>query len=653
MISVAIYQRFQEISSIPRLPLEGNIDLTYRCNNNCRHCWLRIPPSNHEDPRELSADEIKGIVDQARRLGCRTWNISGGEPMLRPDFAEIFDYITGRSSSYGLNTNGTLITPEIARLMRRKGVKLVALYGATAEVHDHITRNQGSFQALMTGLSCLKKIGADFTVQIVPMRDNYHHLNEMKQLAQSLSSKHRIGAAWLYLSACGDKEKNEEILSQRIAPSEVIELDKPTIFNTDGQGKEDSAHSHCNSAGDDRLYASCISGRRSFHIDPYGRMTFCSFIKDPALRYDLRNGSFREAWEDFIPSLADRVRGGSEYLENCKSCVRRNLCRWCPVYGYLEHGNHSSKVEYLCEVAKENEWFHKNWSNNHRRRYHIGGLSILVESDLPITDSTFDNKFKSFESDSASGDEIIIHHHFSLPHLKSHDLGEEVYRKAPWAVYKKNHSWIYLGISPKGDKLHRVAVFNHDHSRATICSPNSEHFLKGGLHSLTLFPTDQILLASTLASREGCFIHSSGIILDGKGLLFVGHSEAGKSTMVKMTRGGRAEILCDDRMIVRRHHDGFKIYGTWSHGEVSEVSAGSAPLKAMLFLEKSAENRLIPLQDRAECRRRILACLIKPFVTSEWWNNMLDLVDRMASEIPCYVLRFDKSGQVMKILADL
>jgi uncharacterized radical SAM superfamily Fe-S cluster-containing enzyme len=125
-----------------RLPLEGHLDHTYRRNNHCRHCWLRISPGDPDRNQELSFDEIRNIVDQARALGTRRWAISGGEPMLRPDFPEIFDYLTGKAVSYTLNTNGALITPEIARLLKRKGTKMVALYGATKETYDNVTRNK-------------------------------------------------------------------------------------------------------------------------------------------------------------------------------------------------------------------------------------------------------------------------------------------------------------------------------------------------------------------------------------------------------------------------------------------------------------------------------------------------------------------------------
>jgi hypothetical protein len=405
--------------------------------------------------------------------------------------------------------------------------------------------------------------------------------------------------------------------------------------------------------GDDRLFAACIDTRRDFHIDPYGRMTFCGFIKDPALLYDLKKGSFRECWEEFIPSLADRVKGGSEYLENCASCELRSDCRWCPVYGYLEHRRFPAKVEYLCAVARENRRFKQNWQKDHRRYYRIAGITIRVESDIPITDATFHPKFEHFQVAGPGEDNITIRHHFSLPDLDGSGFGTEVYRKPPWAIYKKGDSWIYLGISPTAadEHFHRVAVFNRDHARARIYNDGEKTFREGGLHSLTLFPSDQILLARVLADRQGCYIHSGGVLMEGQGLLFVGHSEAGKSTIVTMLKDD-AEILCDDRMIVRRWPEGFMIHGTWSHGDVPDVSARSAPLRAIMFLEQSRENRLIPIEDRKEINRRLLACLVRPFETSEWWDKMLCLVEKINREVPCYILQFDRSGRVVDVLRE-
>lgn len=594
--------------------------------------------------KELTTDEIKAIVEDARRMGCQRWSILGGEPMIRPDFAEIFDYITSRSTPYSLNTNGTLITPEIAKLMRRKGNKMVALYGATPEVHDHITRNPGSFQATMDGISLLKDARSAFTVQIVPMKDNYHQFDEMVHLAESLSPYWRVGAAWLRLSAYGSKVRNAEIAAQRLPPKEVIALDRPEISLYDeSNGSKDSCP-----VLDDRLFAKCAQNHGGFHIDPYGQMTFCCFIKDPTLRYDLRKGSFQEAWEVFIPSLGDKVRGGEEFMKNCGSCDLKSYCRWCPVYAYLEHGRYGARIDYLCEVAKENRIFVDVLKRNHCRYYRIAGITVKLESELPISDNTFDSKFKPFQVDCAETEMISIRHHFIMPDLEDQYLGEEVYRKAPWAIYRKGHSWIYLGISPvpEDHRLHCVAYFNDDHSRAEIYNRESDIFLKGGLNSLTLFPSDQIMLARVLADRNACFFHSAGVILDGKGLLFVGHSEAGKSTTAKMLMD-RGEILCDEGNIVRRWTEGFRVYGSWSHGEVPLVSSASAPLNAILFLKQSEKNRLTPLCDKKVIIHRLIGCLIKPFVTAEWWHKMISTLEEIARDIPCYEMEFDRSGKIV------
>ena len=659
------------------------------------------------------------MVDQARALGTREWAISGGEPMLRPDFAEIFDYVTAKATTYSLNTNGTLITPEIAQFLRRKGSKMIAVYGASARVYDEVTRNPGGFEALMEGFARLQEAGAGFTVQLIPMRGNWHEWAAMEDLARSLSKHWRVGAPWLYMSACAGDARNAEIAAQRLDPADAVALDEPDLSGDEPAAALEPAATLASpvsdahggaaaeagaEAGDDRLFARCIAGRRDFHVDPYGGMTWCCFVKDAELRYDLRvgapvaerpavgagaggakrdsasggrsgagiaPGAVAAAWEEFIPSLADKVRGGAEYLEGCAACELRADCRWCDVYGYLEHGRHGAKVEYLCEVARENRACKARHAREHRRYYAVGGMTVRIDADLPIEARTFAAKFEQFETEAPApgaggpesaaggpnGDLLTIRHHFALPDLEGKDLGELVYRKPPWAIYRKGSSWIYLGISPtEGDEsIHRVAVFNDDHTRLRVYNDETrtQSWKDGGIASVTMFPTDQIMLSRVLADRGGCYLHSGGVVLNGKGFLFVGHSEAGKSTTMKLLEGV-GEVLCDDRNIVRREPGGgFRVYGTWSHGEVPIVSAANAPLAAILFLRQSVENRIDPLLDRAAVRRELMGTIIKPFVTADWWHKSLDTIELIANEVPCYEMRFDKSGAIVPVIEAL
>ena len=69
-----------------------------------------------------------------------------------------------------------------------------------------------------------------------------------------------------------------------------------------------------------------------------------------------------------------------------------------------------------------------------------------------------------------------------------------------------------------------------------------------------------------------------------------------------------------------------------------------------LDLEKATENHLVPLDDRKEIVKKLLACLVRPLVTADWWEKMLTLVEKIAREVPCYILRFDKSGNVVDLL---
>jgi hypothetical protein len=193
-------------------------------------------------------------------------------------------------------------------------------------------------------------------------------------------------------------------------------------------------------------------------------------------------------------------------------------------------------------------------------------------------------------------------------------------------------------------------------------------------------------------------VHSAAAIVNGQGLVFVGHSEAGKSTTMELlkaageqgrggareqgSRGLQVEILCDDRNVIRKwnsvairnsqfaipdshsaiqNHKSeiinlkseWRVHGTWSHGTTADVSSASAPLRAILFLQQDTCNEIAPLTDRKEIWRRLLATLIRPMVTAEWWQKELDVLQEIVDEIPCYTMRFDRSGAIVAQLVAL
>lgn len=291
---------------------------------------------------------------------------------------------------------------------------------------------------------------------------------------------------------------------------------------------------------------------------------------------------------------------------------------------------------------------------SHLRHFRIAGITLRVESDLPITDETFHPKFRPFETGKAGRDIVCVRHCFDPPRSVNTDWGEEIYRAAPWAIFRHNGTWRYRGIGPDGrdGPLHFLAECREGHTRTRVYHRSKRLFKKGRLSSLTGFPTDQVVLARVLADRKGGYYHAGGIRLNNRGLMFLGHSGAGKSTMVRMCRH-TARILCDDRVIVRKWDAGFKIHGSWSHGDVSEVSPESAGLAAVLFLEKASENRLVPITDKQEILRRLLACMIKPLTTVSWWHQMLDFTEALMGAVPFYTVRFDRSGGVVDLLGSV
>jgi len=289
----------------------------------------------------------------------------------------------------------------------------------------------------------------------------------------------------------------------------------------------------------------------------------------------------------------------------------------------------------------------KNLSSYHPT-YKIGGISLSIHSDLPLKKETFASKFQLFRYDDGGDDEVTIYHHCGLP--KIGNWGEEVYQRAPWMIYKTPSGYIYRMFVEGNEESPLIATFNKDHTEGHIYKGKNyiKIFKKGNLTSLLCFPTDQILFARLLADRSGIILHGSGLIFKEKGYLFVGHSDAGKTTLVKTFRH-HAKILNDDRIIVRKENGRFYLYGTPWHGDLSLVAPDRVPLKAILFLNQAKENR-IERTKGLEAFKRLYGCTIKALVTERWTKNALDICQTLSREAACYDLYFDKTEAVISTI---
>jgi hypothetical protein len=283
------------------------------------------------------------------------------------------------------------------------------------------------------------------------------------------------------------------------------------------------------------------------------------------------------------------------------------------------------------------------------RFFRVAGITLQVACLGPGPAFPWHPKLAAFEVDGPGPDTVIIRHHRSAFPGSTDGPGPAVYDGPPYRVHAAGEGWIYR-IGGRGDGRVQTALFAEDYSRADIYTPEPLAVPEQGFEALTLLPTDQVLLAPLLALRGGCLLHAAGVVRAGAGWLFAGHSTAGKSTITRMMKG-RAEILCDDRIALRPDGSGgFRIHGTWSHGDVPDISPSSAPLTELFLLRKSEGDSAAPLPDRRDVARHLLDLVIKPLATTAWWSLTLEAIDRISSSLRAWDLSFSLSGGVLKVL---
>jgi radical SAM protein with 4Fe4S-binding SPASM domain len=353
-----------------------DIELTERCNNACLHCYINRPANDPEaQARELTAVEWQALLRQAADLGVLNLRITGGEPLLRPDFTDLYSFARRLGMKVRLFTNARSLTPEIADLF----VSIpplekieITIYGLSPESYDAAACAPGGYAEFRRGVELLLEREVPFILKGALLPPNRNEKAELEAWAASLPGMEEplnFTMNFELRSRRDSPARNRLIQSLRFSPEETADL-----LAERGEVYVKEMRQFCGRfigpAG--TALFECGAGK-SVTIDAYGKLQPCMLLRDPDLAYDLRLTSLREALDEMNRRLPNLQAKDPAYLERCAVCFLHGLCEQCPAKSWGEHGTLDTPVEYFCQVVHaqarrlgllkegENAWEVSDW----------------------------------------------------------------------------------------------------------------------------------------------------------------------------------------------------------------------------------------------------------------------------------------------------
>jgi radical SAM protein with 4Fe4S-binding SPASM domain len=292
---------------------------------------------------ELTYEEHRDLLDQLAEAGCLWVLYTGGEIFARKDFLDIYIDAKKRGFLITLFTNGTLITPQIAdSLVEWRPFSIeITLYGRSKETYERLTGIPGSYDRCMRGIELLLERRLPLALKTVAVSLNKHEIGEMKRFAEGLGVRFKFDGMINPRIDC-----SRSPIDVRLHPWEIVKMDleDPERVGEWKQFAERFNRPALAELGDEVYH--CGGGVSGFAIDPEGKMSIC--VLSHFDTFDLRRGSLREGWEQFLR----QVRGKKiTRVTKCTACAIKPMCGMCPANGELENGDPESPVDFLCHVA--------------------------------------------------------------------------------------------------------------------------------------------------------------------------------------------------------------------------------------------------------------------------------------------------------------
>lgn len=318
-------------------------NVTRRCNLKCIHCYAQSKDISYAD--ELTTAEGKVLMDDLAAFGVPVILFSGGEPLIHPDLPELAAYAVEKGMRAVISTNGTLITPEKARLLKEIGLSYVGIsLDGMKEIHDRFRGHQGAFQAALEGIRNCQKVGIKVGLRFTINKFNAGEIPDIFKLLEDMSIP-RVCFYHLVYAGRGSKLVEDDLthaqtrqtvdlimdltksLHDRGKPTEVLTVDNhadgPYLYlrllkENPERAAEVLELLQMNEGNNSGRGFGCISWNGDVHADQFWR--HYSFG-------NVRQRPFSEIWTDLSNDLMKKLKEKKKYVTGrCATCRWLDIC---------------------------------------------------------------------------------------------------------------------------------------------------------------------------------------------------------------------------------------------------------------------------------------------------------------------------------------
>lgn len=336
------------------LPISGNFELTARCNFDCKMCYVHLK-NDIEDlkRRELTADQWLSIASDARDMGMIFLLLTGGEPLLREDFPQIYTELVKMGVMVSINTNASLYNEELRQLfLRYPPSRLnVTLYGGCEETYRSLCGN-ASYERVVNNLRSMREDNLSVRLNVSLTPYNVQDMEKIDTISRELNLQAKA-ASYMYPPVRVNGMIGENAARFTAEEAGRVMAKWHRLRDTDemfmrraGKLRQMEAADMVDTCADvEDEGVLCRAGRSSFWLTWDGCMRPCGTM-DIAGAYPLRDG-FAKAWED-VRKMTAEIRLPKE----CTDCHNRNNCGVCAAICGTETGDFHKKPTYLCTMTE-------------------------------------------------------------------------------------------------------------------------------------------------------------------------------------------------------------------------------------------------------------------------------------------------------------